>query len=172
MSTTALASTRRVGPPRARLDSLTRDELLGVAIARGCDHYAPFVPPAHAIDRPEIPHEVLGCALFRGPADLDTFQAIRVGAMILSDSRCDAAAVASAARALGVAPRVAQLARLASNYDREQIAYWRALVPLLPAPDPSEANYLPTVSRFTVETGKTGPGRGPARIWLRTEYRP
>src|SRR6266481_5907025 len=114
----------------ARLGSLSRDQLIGIAVARGCRHYAPFV--REAVDQPDLPHEILGCALLRGPTDVDTFQTIRVGAMILSDTGCSLERIAAAAVALDVASRVAHVARIALSSD-DWPDYWRAILSALPA---------------------------------------
>lgn len=63
----------------------SRRHLLAVAVARGCRHYAPVWPELKPEDDPGVPHEALGCALLRGPADAETFQAPRCGVMVLSD---------------------------------------------------------------------------------------
>ncbi len=62
-----------------------RRKLLAIAVARGCDQYAPLWPELRPKDDLTLPKEVLGCALLRGPADEETFQSIRCGAMVLSD---------------------------------------------------------------------------------------
>ena len=161
---------RRLGADLDAVAALSRNELLGVAVARGCHHYAPFVAPEFVADRPELSHEVLGCALLRGPADLDTFQCIRVAAMVLSDEACSSTTVAAAAAELGVESRLAHIARVAlAAGDRP--GYWRKVLEALPSPiEANEAEFLPGVSRFRLETGKSGPGMGAAWIWLRTHY--
>lgn len=151
---------------------LSRDELMAIAVARGCEHYAPFVPRSLVIDRPEIPQEKLACALFVGPADVDTFQSIRVGTMLLSDPICSAALVADAAAEFGVRSRVAHVAHLAQRFDPLRGNFWSDLARRLPKPGPSEVDFMPGVSRLSIETGRVGPGRGSARIWLRTQYQP
>lgn len=150
--------------------ALSRDQLIGIAVARGCHHYAPFVPPEFVADQPGLSHEVLGCALLRGAAELDTFQAIRVAAMILSDGGCSPARVAAAAEALGVSSRLAHIARLALAAG-ETPAYWGDILAQLPrGGTAAELDFLPGASRFSLETGKAGPGRGPVGVWLRTHY--
>lgn len=149
---------------------MSRDELIGIAIARGCHHYAPFVAKGLIADRRDVPHELLGCALLCGPPNLDTFQAIRVAAMVLSDTGCSAPSVVRAADALGVSSRLAHIARVALAVD-DRPAYWRAILAQLPPHDLApEADFLPKVSRFSLESGKPGPGLGPVRVWLRTDY--
>ena len=155
-----------------RVSALSSDVLIGIAVARGCHHYAPFVAENLAVDRSDVPHEILGCALLRGGADLDTFQSVRVAAMILSDDGCDPALVARVADDFGVSSRLAHIAQLALETDDRQ-SYWRQILArLLRATSAGDAAFLPGVSRFTLETDKAGPGRGPVRIWLRTKYLP
>lgn len=147
-----------------------RRELLAHALALGCSHYASLWPdltpmPSH------LPQEVLGCALLRGPADAETFQAIRCGAMLLSDLKNSPALIGGAAMKLGVVGRVAHLARLGLAADSHE-NFWGQVLAALPEAAPLEPHFLPGISRFTEETRLSGPGRGPVRTWLRTHRRP
>ena len=152
--------------------ALSRDELIGIAVARGCHHYSPFVAKELVADRRDVPHDLLGCALLCGPPNLDTFLAIRVAAMVLSDPGCSPDLVARAAEAMGVSSRVAHIARVALTVN-DSPAYWHGLLAQLPPHGPTaEADFLPKVSRFSLESGKPGPGLGPIRVWLRTHYMP
>ena len=111
---------------------LARDELIGIAIARGCRHYAAFVPPELVKDRPDLPHEVLGCALLVGPQDVETFRGIRVGAMILSDAGNSAHTMADAAAAFDVTARLLHIARIGQKPITGLIfgvTYWRTCRP-------------------------------------------
>lgn len=145
-------------------------ELLAVAIARGCRHYAPLWPELTSIDDRNLPHEVLGCALLRGPADVSTFQAIRVGAMVLGDLGNSPEKIAIAADRLGVLGRVAHIARIGSAAD-EHRELWQRILKALPEATCADRDFLPGVSRLVSETRISGAGRGPARVWLRTNYR-
>jgi hypothetical protein len=150
---------------------LGRDELIGIAVARGCRHYAAFVPPELVKDRPDIPHEVLGCALLAGPQEVETFRGIRVGAMILSDAGNSAHAMADAADAFGVTARLLHIARIGAEADNRP-DFWRDVLAHLPATDSaSEPRFLPNASRFSVEGRLNGHGRGADRVWLHTNYR-
>jgi len=161
---------RRLAVTLDEVANLSRDELLGVAIARGCRHYASFVAPEYIVDRPGLAHEVLGCALLRGMANLDTFQSIRVGAMVLSDAGCSPTLAVAAAEALGVESRLAHIARTALVAD-DRPGYWGEILTGVPAAiEAKEVEFLPGASRFRLETGKRAPGLGAARIWLRTQY--
>jgi hypothetical protein len=153
-----------------RAADLGRDELLRIAVARGCRHYAPLLPQAATTaDAPEVPHELLGVLLLRGPADAATFQAIRCGAMVLSDLANSPKAIAHASWQHGVGHRVAHIARLGLLGDAENRAYWDALLRVLPSGLAHE-EFLPGLSRLSVESRMAGPERGPVRTWLRTRY--
>jgi hypothetical protein len=145
-----------------------RDDLLAMAVARGCDHYRPFLLPEIELrDDGDIPNEILACALMRGPRDAPTFQAIRCGAMVLSDLDNSPEAVAQAAHVMGVSNRVRHVAKVALSGDRHP-EYWRHVLDLLTGLEPdSESEFLPSVSRLTSETHWTRAGRGVRREWLR-----
>lgn len=149
--------------------ALTREELLRIAVARGCQHYAPLLPPgAVPADVPDLPHEALGTLLLRGAPDAATFQAIRVGAMVLSDLANDPQRLREAAARLGVTARVAHLAQLGLAADHHP-EFWTAIAQGL-LPNSAEASFFPGISRLTSETRMAGPGRRPSRVWLRTRY--
>jgi len=149
---------------------LSSDELRAAAIARGCSHYAPLWPDLTPADRAGLPHEVLGCLLLRGPATAESFQSIRCGAMVLSDLGNSPELIAVAAEQLGVTSRVAHLVRLGLSADVHP-EFWDRMRVALPGLAAEEQDFLPGVSRLVAETRLSGPGKGPARTWLRTEYR-
>lgn len=150
-------------------ETWTRERLLALAIGRGCDHYAPLWPDLPAAGG-VLPHEVLGCALLRGPTGGETFQAIRCGAMVLSDLSNAPASIAAAAARLGVAGRVVHIARLALTA-ADYPEFWRNILAGLPDVEPNEPEFLPGLSRFASETRLSGPRSGPVRLWLRTQSR-
>jgi len=140
---------------------------LGIAVARGCRHYAPLLPPnSTPVDMADLPHEVLGAALLRGPADADTFQAIRCGATVLSDLGNSPQRIVETSEYFGVVHRVAYLARKGLEADHHP-EFWTAILTTLPSGS-DEGQFLPGVSRLTSETRMAGPDRKPARTWLRT----
>lgn len=148
---------------------LTRDALLRVAVARDCRHYAALLPPDSAPDDvPGLPHELLGAALLRGAPDAATFQAIRCGAMVLSDLGNSAQGIGEASEQFGVTSRVAHLARLGLHADQHP-GFWAAVLNALP-PGAEDDPFLPGISRLTSETRMAGPGQQPRRVWLRTHY--
>lgn len=146
------------------------DALRAAAIARGCSHYAPLWPSLTPADRAGLPHEVLGCALLRGPANAETFQSIRCGAMVLSDLGNSPELIAAAAEQLGVAGRIAHIVRLGLSADVHP-EFWASVQAALPGSVAEEQDFLPGVSRLVTETRLSGPGKGPVRTWLRTQYR-
>lgn len=148
---------------------LTRDDLLSVAIARGCNHYAPLWPHLMPENLDWLPHEALGCALLRGEADAGTFQAIRCGAMILSDLDNDPGFIALAAESLAVLPRVAHIAKLGLQ-GNDHPEFWTRLQLTLPDPAATEVAFLPGLSRLRLESG-VGSHQAASPAWLRTAYR-
>ena len=149
---------------------LPPDALRAAAIDRGCSHYAPLWPNLPPAERAGLPHEALGCALLRGPATAETFQSIRCGAMVLSDLENSPELIGAAAEQLGVAGRVAHLARLGLSADVHP-QFWAAVQAALPGWAAEEQDFLPGVSRLVAETRLSGPGGGLVRTWLRTRYR-
>ena len=152
-----------------RAADLRRDQLLGIAVARGCRHYAPFLPvDVTATDDPDIPHEVLAAALLGGPADAATFQAIRCGAMVLSDLANSPRIIGDVCVQWGVAHRAGHIARLGLAADTHP-DFWREVLRELPVAV-MEEEFLPGISRFTSETRQPGGRSAPVRVWLRTHY--
>lgn len=153
-----------------RAAALPSDALRAAAIARGCSHYAPLWPNLTPADRAGLPHEALGCALLLGPATAETFQSIRCGAMVLSDLGNSPESIAAAAEHFGVTGRVAHIARLGLSADVHP-EFWERVQAALPTLSIEEDDFLPGVSRLVAETRLSGHGKGPARTWLRTQYR-
>lgn len=153
-----------------RADSLPREHLMRVAVLRGCRHYGPLLssPPSASEDE-GLSHEVLGVALLRGPRDAATFQAIRCGAMVLSDLGNDPARIHAAAEHVGVLDRVAHIARLALSSDAHP-GYWERVLSVLPG-EAREDPFLPGISRLTSETWVPPlSSRKMVRVWLRTAW--
>ena len=157
---------------RACAEALTmsRAQLLAIALARGCRHYACLWPEIRPSDQADFPHEILGVALLAGPADAATFQAFRCGAMVLSDLGNNPARIAEASSQLGLTARVAHVVRLGRAAD-EHAGFWDRILSALPPTANEESDFLPGVSRLVSETRIAGPGFGRLRVWLRTNYR-
>lgn len=144
-------------------------DLMALAVARGCLHYAPLVEERSTpAELKALPQEVLACALLRYPMP-EGFDAFRCGAMVLSDRSNQPAAIAGAADYFGVGARVGHVVRLGLAHD-DGPEFWREMLPLFP--DAANADVLPGPSRLVSETRLSGLNRGPVRIWLRTAYRP
>ena len=164
------AVSRRLVEACHRAEAWSRDELIALAVARGCRHYAGFAPTAQAVPQTELPHEVLGCALLRGPADAETFRAIRAGAMVLSDPGNSPAAMAEAAHFFGVESRLVHLARVGLKADCAT-DFWTAILALVPATEShDDLAFLPGASRLSVECPRPGANGSPIRVWLRTNH--
>lgn len=149
---------------------LSRSQLLSAAFARGCRHYASLWPNLPAVDLPGLPQEVLGCALLRGDQDAETFQAIRCGAMILSDLANEPGFVAKAARRFEVEGRVAHLAKLGAQADRYP-EFWNDVLSAIERPVEADEPFLPGLSRLVSEGRIRGINQVANRIWLRTDFR-
>jgi len=142
-------------------------DLMALAVARGCRHYAPMVFGHHSPPRSHaLSHEVLACALLRFPMP-DGFDAFRCGVMVLSDLNNQPISIASAAEYFGVADRVGYVVRVGLAHDDKR-EFWEHLRLLFPRM--SDSGLLPGPSRLMSETRMSGEHRGPVRIWLRTAY--
>jgi len=155
--------------------SLSADELLRIAIARGCDHYAPFIPDATSgpdAEHDDLPHEVLGAALLQGERNEETFGNIRCAAMILSNPGNSPQKIAEAASFFGVTPRVIHIARLALSI-KDRPDYWTKIINSCPQTiiTDEEAAFLPGISRFTTQTWTRPPARKFIQTWLRTNIK-
>lgn len=153
----------------AKAVGLVRSDLLAAAIGRGCGYYASLWHDLTPRKLAWLPHEILGCALLRGPKDVETFQAIRCGAMVLSDLSNTPELIAAAAKELHVTGRVAHIAQVGLQAD-EHPDFWNHVLGGLPHARNTELDFLPGVSRLVAETRRSGPRQGPVRTWLRTVY--
>lgn len=151
-----------------RAIAATTQELMALAVARGCHHYAPMTDGWSAPSQlNDMLHEVLGCALLHFPMP-DGFDSFRCGVMILSDIGNSPAWVAEAAAHFGIERRVGYVVRIAIESDGER-GYWEQLMPLFPASSGDEL--LPGVSRFVSESKMSAGSGGAHRVWLRTNFR-
>ncbi len=159
----------KFGQACAKAVGLSRSELVAAAVDRGCGYYASLWPDLAPRNLAWLPHEILGCALLRGPKDAETFQAARCGTMVLSDLGNVPQLIAAAARDLQVTGRVAHIARLGLQADQHP-DFWQGVLVALPKAASEELDFLPGVSRLVAETRRSGPNQGPVRTWLRTAY--
>lgn len=153
---------------------LSTGDLLRIAIARGCDHYASFASGALRSDAKmdELPHEVLGAALLRGERNEETFGSIRCAAMILGDLGNSPEKIVEAAAIFGVTHRLDHIAKLALSIN-DQPDYWTKIISFCSQSfiTDEEVEFLPGLSRFTSETWTYTPPRKLIRVWLRTNIK-
>jgi hypothetical protein len=163
-------TTIRYQPIAAECERAARaseQDLIALAVSRGCRHYAPLVQ-MHGIPSNlyTLSHEALGCALLRSPMP-EGFNAFRCGVMVLSDLGNQPDAIAGAAEYFGVSDRVGYIVRLGLAYDHER-QFWENLRPLFQ--ETAVPQVLPGPSRLISETRMSGLNRGPIRVWLRTAF--
>jgi hypothetical protein len=153
-----------------RLGYANSDELLHLAVARGCTHYAPsgFQPDlvrdcGHAL----FSNSELVIALVSGSSEGDA-RHIRVAAQLLGSADVSAAKVARLAQMERCVPILRHIAEAGLREDAEDPLFWRSLLELLPQAPPVEEGRLPHPSRFLSQPGWTPPSRPPRRaLWLR-----
>jgi len=153
---------------------LSTNDLLRIAIVRGCDHYAPAIPAPSGADAEldALPHEVLGAALLQGERNEETFSNIRCAAMVLGDLGNSPAKIAEAAAFFGVTSRLIHIARLALSIN-DHPSYWTKIRNACPQAfiTDEESSFLPGLSRLTMETWSYSPPRKLIRTWLRTNIK-
>ena len=151
-------------------------ELIGLAIARGCQHYGrgPEPVPTKPLSRAEFSDEELAIALL-SPCLPYNPRAVRVGAQMLSghgNRPGRLALLARKERSENVVRHIAAAGRSTEPHE----SFWKellaALPPALPFRSILPAGVLPHPSRFRMETGWTDPSDptahgGPRMTWLR-----
>ena len=151
-------------------------ELIGLAIARGCQHYrgGPEPVPTEPLPQAVFSDEELAVALLSPCLPYDP-RAVRVGAQMLGghgNQPRRLALLARRERAENVVRHVAVAGQLTEPCE----PFWEELLAALPPALPSRAalpaGVLPHPSRFRIETGLTNPSDpvsrgGPQTKWLR-----
>ena len=149
--------------------------LIGLAVARGCQHYQGGPEPVLSLppSRATFSDEELAIALLSPCLPYST-RAVRVGAQMLGSRGNQAQRLALLARRERAEAVVRHVATAGQQTEPQEL-FWSELLAALP-PTPSrcmaiQAGTLPHPSRFRLETGRTrliDPGRGDARsTWLR-----
>jgi hypothetical protein len=141
----------------------TVTELVQLAVARGCSHYAGIFPDS-AVDPGlgAISDEELVTLLLLGEHPFEPF-AVRCAAQLLTS--CDGVRLARLAERERVARALSYIVEAALAHDPEGAQIWRTLRAALGTQRPVPAGRLPHWSRFVSQTGVTR--RGPGRIvWL------
>ncbi len=152
------------------------DELIGLAIARGCQHYqgGPERVPVTPLSREAFSDEELAIALL-SPCLPYSPRAVRVGAQMLGSNGNQPQRLALLARKER-AENVVRYIAAAGRLTEPQESFWpellAALPPASPLPSGFPAGVLPHPSRFRSETGLTDPSDpatlgGPQVRWLR-----
>ena len=151
---------------RARRFGLsTTGDLIRLAVARGCFHYAPGFPPAE--DDPgldNVSNEELVTLLLLGSNEYEPI-AVRCAAQLAGD--CDVEALSHLAKQERVGRSLAYIARAGALYDIGH-KVWNDLLGRLGPQDPPKEGVLPHWSRFVLQTGVTRSGGGSVQ-WLRTK---
>ena len=159
---------------------LDTSALIGLAVARGCQHYrgGPEPMPAMPLSRAAFSDEELAIALL-SPCLPYNSRAVRVGAQMLGSRINQPRRLALLARKER-AETVVQYIAAAGQRTEPQESFWRellmALSPTASLRAPIWAGVLPHPSRFYMETGRTDPSNpatrgGAQRTWLRPAMR-
>ena len=144
------------------------DDLLTLAVKRGCHHYRGTIVEKSVndpgIDR--FTNEELATALMLGEHPFDP-TAVRCAAQLLSADGIDPVRVARLAQRERCERVVAHIARAGVRHDERGGAFWETLLECLRSPRPVPDGVLPHWSRFAVLTGMQKGVQGLGSIWLR-----
>lgn len=168
-----LGSTPHVSPllrKARRLGYAEADDLLDLAVARGCRHYAPSGGEKEAVrecGRDCFTNEELAVALVSGSLEGDAHH-VRVAAQLLGAPGVSAAKVARLARMERCVPIIHYIAEAGLRENSEEPSFWKALLEKLPASAPIPEGRMPHQSRFMSQPGWSPPSRPVRRAsWLR-----
>lgn len=159
-----------------RLGLRTPDQLLRLAVKRGCAHYTPpdFDPSAvQDAGRERLPDAELAIALISAAQEYDS-QRVRCAAQLLGSPFVSPEVVSRLARMERCEAILAYIAYAALRTDiAERHAHWDRMLERIHPRRKVPAGCLPHPSRFTVQTGVTGPKQsgGPRMVWLRPAVR-
>lgn len=149
------------GASRVGLHSV--GEFVGLAVARGCRHYAPAFPPLEKDPGfASISNEELVALLLLGSNEFDPI-AIRCAAQLTS--RCDVDLLAKVAKRERVERPLLYIAKAGCIHDPGNKGFWERLIGLLGKQRPVADGVLPHWSRFVSQTGVTRNDGGHVR-WL------
>jgi hypothetical protein len=159
-----------------RFGLATPHSLLCLAVARGCDHYAPADYEKGGLDDPgtdQLPDAELGMAMISGAQEYDP-QLMRCAAQLLSGPHLAMETLVRLARMERCEPVLGYIAEQARKWDEGREAFWDALVAALP---PSRWAVLPAgtwphPSRFMLQAGYRRGGGVPKPVWLRPRALP
>lgn len=174
-----LGSTPHLSPllhKARRLGLSAPEDLLWLAVHRGCTHYT---PPDYDADRVCEPGRArlsdleLAIALCSAAQQYDPVL-VRCAAQLLGVKSISAAALVRLARMERCEAVIRHIALAAEQVDAGREAFWREVLQQLPGRAALRPGVLPHSSRFMVQTGITGPKRAtaPRRVWLRPHVVP
>jgi hypothetical protein len=146
------------------------DDLLDLAVARGCRHYAPSGQGKAAIrdcGREMFTNEELAVALVSGSLEGDA-RHVRVAGQLLGAPGMSAAKVARLARMERCVPIIQYIAEVGARENPDDPSFWKSLLEQLPASTPIPEGRMPHPSRFMSQPGWSPPSRPVRRAsWLR-----
>ncbi len=156
------------------------EELIGLAIARGCRHYSggPEPTPSMAVSDVDFSDEELAIALL-SPCLPYNLRAVRIGAQMLGSHGNQPRRLAFLARQERAEAIVCHIAAAGRQTEPHE-SFWPELLGALAPGSSSDGDVplgvLPHPSRFRSETGLTDPRDpttqgGPSRTWLRPSPR-
>lgn len=173
MQTETLA--QKLGTRALRSPLLLKAEELGLhgpkglmdeAVARGCFHYLQGrTPPQQQVNLEAFSNAELAIALLTAANPYDPWL-IRIGAMMLGAEDNDPAEIARLATDEGSEQVIRAISEAGARYEPE-VAFWKALLTLLPDTLPPPSGVMPHHSRFVSMPGLTGPRTRGKTIWLR-----
>jgi hypothetical protein len=147
----------------SRIGLKSVSDFVGLAVARGCRHYAPAFPPfekdpGFAL----LSNEELVALLLLGSNEFEPI-AIRCAAQLTS--RCDVRLLAKVAKRERIGRSLLYIANAGSVHDPANRDFWDQLISLLGEQRPVADGILPHWSRFVSQTGVTRYGGGNVQ-WL------
>jgi hypothetical protein len=146
---------------RLGLDSVS--DFVGLAVLRGCSHYAPAFPHFEKeIGFESISNEELVALLLLGSNEFEPI-AVRCAAQLTG--RCDAEKLAHIARRERFERALLYIATAGRDHDAANEEFWNKLIGLIGVQRPVTEGILPHWSRFVSQTGVTRYGEGDVR-WL------
>lgn len=138
-------------------------DLIRLAVARGCRHYAPAFPPLESDPGlGVVSNEELVSLLLLGSNEYEPI-AIRCAAQLAGS--CKVEQLARVARRERVGRPLAYIAKAGRAHDAAQEKFWSELLNRLGEQSPVADGILPHWSRFVSQTGMTRSGGGSVQ-WL------
>lgn len=164
----ALETTQPVSPllrKARRLGLRGVDELIALAVSRGCSHYAPGRDPVpNPPNRQALGDDELTILLIVGENAYDP-TAIRCAAQLARSPHIDPARLARFAVMEKTERVLTHIARAGLAHDPEGAEFWQDVLKRLPCMPPRSEPMLPHWTRFVSMPGRQRGGIAPTR-WL------